>query len=247
MSSIQVNPKLRAFWATDELDEAQALCDELSGSLDVTDVQGIKERLRFWEDRQAIANLLMFPMLIPDSVRVESLLRGLHEQNMTYYILAAAVGLGKVEKEGFDDPQATMIGESLLKIIEQRQDIIAERASAALRPYVNVEHRRRLLALLEHPSAIVRHNCLAALLRLLPYTQRHTFFESALRDRLLSMSAFLEITDKLIKVEQDTDDEADYRLNLLASGLTTPLLAYIPNLKDTWQYAHDIGFQTTHR
>jgi hypothetical protein len=227
-----VNPTLRRFWMANELDDAQSLLDELRDSLTVVDRQAINEKVALWADQQAIANLLIFPILIPADIRVDTLIRGLSEQNIDYYVLAATVGLGWVARKEVNAQQAATIKGILLKLIQQRHDILAERASAVIYPYLSMEDSMQLLRLFQHPNEIVQENSLAALLRLLPYAQRRSFFESAVRSSHLSMSTFLTIMDKLAEVEKDAKDEADYRLNLLASGLTTPLLAYIPNLKD---------------
>lgn len=232
MSSEDVNPDLIRFLNAGELDEAQSLADALLGSLHAADRRSIQESLDRWDDVQAIANLLIFPMLIPDDTRIDYLIQGIKDKRILYYPLAALVGLGKLTKNDISLQQAVVIKPLLFEFIQQSNDLIAERASAALYPSLSTADTTALLHLLKHPNEVVRHNVLAALLRLLPYAQRRSFFESAVRNADLAMSTFLMIMDKLAEVEADAADEADYRLNLLASGLTTPLLAYIPNLSD---------------
>ena len=50
-----------------------------------------------WEDEeQMVSNLLQFPHLIPEDIRMESLKRGLIDLECPYYILSAAVGLQRI-------------------------------------------------------------------------------------------------------------------------------------------------------
>ena len=50
-----------------------------------------------WEDEeQMVSNLLQFPHLIPEDIRMESLKRGLTDLECPYYILSAAVGLQRI-------------------------------------------------------------------------------------------------------------------------------------------------------
>lgn len=50
-----------------------------------------------WEDEeQMVSNLLQFPHLIPEDIRMESLKRGLSDLECPYYILSAAVGLQRI-------------------------------------------------------------------------------------------------------------------------------------------------------
>lgn len=228
-----MTPLLDAFLVSTTLDETQALYDQIIEPLDAADTEAVCALIEAWTRPQAIANLLMFPSLLPPAVQFVALWRGLHEPTQLYYGIAASVGLGKLRTNAFQEEQAARIGQRLLELMAESIPLRAERASAALQPYLQSTDIPRLLPFLSYPNRVLRHNALAALLRLIEYAEVQDFFDAQLHTKQLTMASYLWVKDQLATIDPATDD-ATYRLNLLASGLTTPLLVGIPNLDETW-------------
>jgi hypothetical protein len=62
-------------------------------SLTPQETERVSAVIRAWTDRQAIANLLFYPDLIPLSLRFDALDRALRSHGFPYFGLAATVGL----------------------------------------------------------------------------------------------------------------------------------------------------------
>lgn len=182
-----MTPTLRAFLRTGDLDELAGIRDELVGDRIAGDRTGgdrtgggvhrdnsdpadarptdpIRDVIREWTDRQSVANLLMYPELIPEDLRVAALLRGLTDRRDGYLRLAAAVGAGDAEPLSDADRQG--LGDALLDLVSSDTGPAPVRAAAQLGALLTVGDAPDLVVLLRHPEDAVRHNLTAALVRI---------------------------------------------------------------------------------
>ena len=91
---------------SDDLEELAGLAADYEPS--AADEQAVGAVLAEWSDVQAVANLLMYPRLIPADKRVAALVRGLCDDE-GYLRLAAAVGVGQLPPEDLDDDDAVQL------------------------------------------------------------------------------------------------------------------------------------------
>lgn len=120
----------------------------------------IGEILDAWEDPQGVANLLMFPSLLPDDRRVEILLRGLASKEPRYWVLASAVGLRRFDRDALEPEERGRLVERLIAVAWRHADF-AIHATAALHRFLEECDAERVFPLLEHTDTDVRHNILA--------------------------------------------------------------------------------------
>ncbi|NEO86559.1 MAG: hypothetical protein F6J87_20220 [Spirulina sp. SIO3F2] len=206
---------LSNFLSSEQLDITQKLANTLI-SLDQaqTDQAQIRNVIEQWNEQQAIANLLMYPSLIPSDLRLDSLLKALTER-VSYSALAAIIGL-----QGHDDwwsnVERANIVEHLQSIVFGAPQAIANRASITLLDYLRPQDVDKTVFFLGSPHEVVQYNSLLALLRLFDteVTRHHvnTTFEAGRMTKLGHDYAVAHI---------DTVQPDDL-----------PLLSYIPNLKD---------------
>lgn len=167
-----------------------------------------------WNEPQAVANLLMYPVFIPQELRKKALLRGLHEP-LTYLTLAAMIGL-QGHSDWWSNVDRIDIVERLHSITFGAPYEFANRASVTLFDYVLPEDAERLIFSLGSPNAVVQHNSLLALLRL--------FGREEVRRRVTETFVAKRVTltgRDYVATNIDTLNADDL-----------PLLGYIPNLND---------------
>ena len=215
---------LAGFLRTEDLDDLLDALDDL-GPLTPDDVQVVRAIIQEWRDEQAVSNLLIHSHLIPDDIRVASLVRGLDEEAQVYYILAAVVGIGGIDRTAISSADRTALRERLLGLISSDDSIVAERATVSLPVVLTSDDGPLVSRELAHPNETVRHNLLSWLLK---------EFDPE------SSPALLDLIDAS-GVSDDTKDEsrraiAEYvkkRQSGTFNPLDGPLLSYIPNLRDT--------------
>ena len=120
-----------------------------------------------WADRQAFANLLMYPELIPADLRVTAFLRGLALHSDGYLRLAATIGVGSLDFGDLTAAERVALVEALLDLVAGDSGPAAIRAAAEFGRLMHPGNAPELVVLLTHPDAAVRHNVAAALARLL--------------------------------------------------------------------------------
>ena len=111
---------VQAFLRTNELDSLVHLREGIDAAARNDAEPLIREVIARWNDRQALANLLMHAGLIPADLRVAALVRGLRAADEDYLRLAATVGVG--ETGNIDAAQRTALVESLLDVISTAGD-----------------------------------------------------------------------------------------------------------------------------
>jgi hypothetical protein len=96
MAVSETSPELERFLTATDLDDLQ----EARGEIKVISREAaaaLTELVTAWDDEQALANLLMYPEVIPAPQRVFALLRALMTAPTHYLLLASLVGLRRVE------------------------------------------------------------------------------------------------------------------------------------------------------
>jgi hypothetical protein len=188
-----------------------------------------------WKDIQAVANLLMYPDLIPENERIDYVLAGLRETNFTYLVLASVVGLGQLNIEVLPAQLTTKVIEQLINLTKSDSGVIAERASVFLAErlwHFGDTYTSQIIELLDHPSRVVQHNTLVALIPLVGLENIRQIIGNAVQQGLVSASGQLAAEQKLSEIagfsKDSTIDDSQFDVDLLSA----PLLAYIPNLDE---------------
>jgi hypothetical protein len=157
-------PALEALLHAADLDELQLAYDRITPQLSTDDQLEVTSVLAGWIDVQAVANLLMCPVLIPDQSRLDWLVRGLAADE-PYLRLAAAVGVGQLSASGWSEDDLDMLVPSLLHLISADTEVTASRSARSLAPLARPMDAPEMVALLAHPERGVRHNLEAGLFR----------------------------------------------------------------------------------
>jgi HEAT repeat protein len=222
-----MSPELKAFLAAEDLDDLGDAHKQIK-ALTEEDKAAVRAALKRWQDPQAVSNLLFYPDLIPRDVRLASLLRGLGEQHVPYYTLAAVCGLGEIDADTWSAEDRKRALAELLTLLRNTNDIRAERTSLALQHFAGEREVPQIIALLEHPNDTVRHNVRAWLFR-------------KLRNRGVEALA-TALRDSGLRPEARRDVLADFKEYVMApdaAGQPRVLFAYIPNLREvkpsTWK------------
>ena len=224
-----MHPRVKEFLAVTELDELLALKQTIT-NLDAEDEAGIISVLQDWQDKQAVANVLMNPQLIPDAVRFHAVLRGLQDKHVDYYRLAATVGLQEFDSDTFSEEECSTIAEQLLALLESN-DVIAERASIAIAQYITKADASKLFKFFDHSNDVVKHNIFVSLIQCIGLQEIHSFMSNAIQTGLIPQSVRDVIAEKLHDLEDISKETGRaVRRKLVRSGLGLPLLSYIPNL-----------------
>lgn len=134
----------------DELSDARALV----ASPDVSGAAAAA--VESWSDVQAVANLLMYPAVLPERLRTDALLRGLRGDG--YLRLAATVGVGDLAADGLPDDVRRELLDALLDVVASDAGTAGVRASAELGPLLHADEVELLDDLAAHPVDAVRHN-----------------------------------------------------------------------------------------
>jgi hypothetical protein len=154
---VTAEPLDRLLTATD-LDELVAAVEALP-PVDDARVAGVVDT---WTDVQAVANLLMYPFVIPASHRVPAVLRGLRSEG--YLRLAASVGVGHLPQSDLTDDVRRELLDALLDVVAGDAGPAGVRASAEIGPLLLPEEIELLDDLAAHPVEAVRHNLAQAAL-----------------------------------------------------------------------------------
>jgi hypothetical protein len=175
-----------------------------------------------WSDEQAVANLLMYPEVIPQQARLATLRRGLGGDITDYATLAATVGLQRLAPGDASDDDRREIGARLLHLIESGNATLSRRASLTIGDFVAYVVQDSLLRLLDHSDETVRHNILAALVT------------------AMGSEGVTQAVQRAIDAGRLDPELREHVVQALApSGGTSvaevPLLEYIPNLRD-WKH-----------
>lgn len=216
-----MNPNLSKFLNADDLDDALRAFQEI-GKLDDNDFAYIRQILADWHPPQAVANILIHA-LIPQDQRIDYLLKGLRDDHIPYFVLAAIIGLQNVQAESVTKEQRQLIVNELFRIIEQYPEF-AGRGTISISPFLLLEDAPRMFHLLDILDGSSRHNVLAWLITKIGVNSQQEFLQIA-ENSGISVSAIQLAKNKL---EEYTQAKAEGKF----TNIGFPLLSYIPNLQD---------------
>lgn len=211
---------LDTFFAATDLDLAAGAREALDADDAVTSVRA-GAVIDAWSDRQAVANLLLYPGLIPESQRAGAIERALRGDD-GYLTVAAGVGAGQLGRERLAEPERARLVEALLDLTSSVVGLPARRAAASLGSLAGVLDVPELLVMLCHPDPVVRQNIVCALRPHLGVTSLAELLAD--RDEVDGDDA-ATATELLREDGIDLDAPAD-ELRLL------PVLDHLPNLAD---------------
>jgi hypothetical protein len=153
--------------ASTDLDDLMAAVEALPADADTARIGGVVDA---WTDPQGLANVLMYPSLIPSSHRVAAVLRGLRSDG--YLRLAASVGVGHLPTSDLPDAVRRELLDALLDVVASDAGPAGVRASAELGPLLHADEVELLEDLAAHPVDAVRHNLAQAALGVTAPDQR---------------------------------------------------------------------------
>jgi hypothetical protein len=229
-----MSPQLRTLLTATDLDNLSSARDNIS-DLNYEDTEELIRILQKWTDTQAIANILMYPDLIPEDVRLDYVLKGLHENKVTYFALAAIVGLSVIDIGTLTRDEQVKIVDKVIVLAKDNGGAIADRASVFLAdnlPYLQENHSAKIVGFLDHPSNLVKHNILVVLISLVGLENIRSFLDNAVECHQLSESAKQSVKETLSGIAGLSEDNKVDHTRLHLGSLSTSLLSYIPNLKD---------------
>ena len=236
-----VRVTLEAFLKAGDLDDLLRVRRGLS-SLTPEETLRVRSVIHQWSDRQAVANLLFHPDLIPDSLRLEALDRALHSNDVAYFVLAATVGLQQLEPAAITVDRRDRWLVRLLTLIQSESETLANRASLILYSWTqelsDPDILPELLSIYPVADQGACRNIVAALLSRCGELPAHEF-DARLREWRVSESPSALLRRAYGEHRQLTMHDA-YRAKLM----TMPSFAYIPNLVER---PADIGGQSTMR
>lgn len=216
---MKLSPELEAFLFAQDLDELLAARQAIQAA-DADDAAVIRAVLREWRNPQSVSNLLFHPSLIPADIRVATLLRGLRQREVMYYVLAATVGLGGMVPE-LSAGERAQVSSALLDLLDNSTGVLAQRASVTLSGVAGREDAPRIFSMVVHPDDTVRHNLRAWLFRTFEKPGVEAFAEAARQSELDA-----ETQDALAREFAEIRPGAAPEV---ARKLLT-LFSYIPNL-----------------
>ena len=224
------------FLKANDLDHLIALGEKLKPTTEQNQ-ELIRQTLQYRTDIQAVANLLMYPKLIPEAQRYRAILEGMRDRENSYLVLAAVVGLLDLSSSSFSTPLGKEIIKEVILVLHSHHEVIAERASLFLAERlwrIDYTILPEVIGLLDYPSEIVRHNTIVALIPLVGITNLRKVMSEAVEQGRVSKKAQLETEKKLCTIigfyQDDSVEESEFDLGMLG----TPLLAYIPNYQE-WE------------
>lgn len=229
-----ISENIEIFLTTCDLDELLDVRESVN-DLSQEDQIYILNILQEWKNIQAIANLLMYPTLIPESERIGYILKGLREDKYKYLVLASVVGINELDIESLSPALSTEIVNQIIVTTKIETNIIAERASIFLANrlwHFGDSYKSQIVQLLDHSSDVVKHNILVALIPLVGLINIRHFLKRSHSHGLLTEAGWLFAEQKISKISGFSKENIVDIKNLDLGMLSSPVLAYIPNLDD---------------
>jgi len=209
---------LKRFLSARDLDELQAARMEIS-EITRADADRLAAFATGEGDTQVLANLLMYPEVIPERLRIATVVAALQGDPSDYLLLAAVVGAGRME---FGEDHGPYVAERLLELSAYAGPPVSIRAAHSFGKVARFHDVRVAVARLGDLRPTERHNILAGLV--------NEFGIGEIRHALaLCRELSLMDTGDIDAIEQALANGENYP----QSNLPIPLLTYIPNL-DEW-------------
>lgn len=161
------------------------------------------------EEHLMVSNLLHAPHIIPDDIRLKTLIKGLREEKQPYYALAAATGIASLQLEG---PDAEKIIELLKNLSTHKQGTIAVRGFMTLAGLLRHPQDTSFVVKFMYKSqSILRYNSLDWLIANI---QDKTELLKILEDKCMPEEVRKEATDRVNTIYLDKEDHIDHRSKL---------------------------------
>lgn len=123
---------LADFLSSSDLDALLAAREALA-SIAAEDETAVADLLAAQDDAQAVANVLMYPEVAPDDVRIDALVRGLAAPPEDYRALAATVGVQHLaDLGGLSPADRAALAPALLSLLARAVGLVATRAHIAM-------------------------------------------------------------------------------------------------------------------
>lgn len=212
-----VSEELERFLAAQELDELGAARDEIK-VITRADAGVLAQIVSDGTDEQAMANFLMYPEVIPAHLRTATVLAALQRPPTDYRLLAAVVGLGRLELDLADQKS---VAERLLELSARTDTLISTLAARAFGSVAAAYDVQLAVERLGDLRPTERHNVLAALVNTFGSGPIYTALEIASTLGLMSPDDAEVIREQVAQGENNP-----------LSNLRIPLLTYIPDLTE---------------
>jgi hypothetical protein len=210
------SPELAVFLSSRDLDRLAAARDEIH-EISASDVSRIRDIVESESDPQAVANLLMYPELIPPNDREAALAKALSGEP-NYAMVAAVVGVQRAaEANALSEAFRNAVAERLVLLAGSSLDTIAARSTLALAELMDAVDLDEMLAVLERADEVVRHNLIAIAIPAVGARE--------IRQRLAALEAAGRLSDATV-----TDA---LRVLELRGPAALPRLVFVPN-RDDW-------------
>ncbi len=154
---------LGQFLLAEDLNQAALFACNLK-SLDTHDLTMIRKVLQEnWEDEeQMVSNLLQFPHLIPEDIRIGCIRKGLDDLESPYYILSAAVGLQRISLK---DEDWKLLLDDLKNACLHEIGVVSMRAFMSLQPkLLHPNDNKFITDILKKPKSALFQNALTWLI-----------------------------------------------------------------------------------
>jgi hypothetical protein len=161
VTQLPTDPDLAGFLQAEDLDELLARRDSIS-EITREDAAALTAIVTSGDDEQAMANLLMYPELIPPPLRTATVLAALDGDADGYPALAAASGIGRVE---WTADERAAIGERLLRLSRTASAPTSTIAARSVEHVVEALPLTSTVEFLGELRSDERHNVLAALVK----------------------------------------------------------------------------------
>jgi hypothetical protein len=213
----KLSEELERFLAAQDLDELGAARDEIK-VITRADAGVLAEIVSVGTDEQAMSNFLMYPEVIPAHLRIPTVLAALQRPPADYRLLAAVVGLGRLELDVADQKS---VAQRLLELSARTDTLISALAARAFGYVAGAYDVQLAVERLGDLRPTERHNVLAALVNQFGTGPIYTALEIASALSLMSPDDAEAIQEQVARGEHDP-----------LSNLRIPLLTYIPDLAE---------------
>lgn len=221
-----MNRELRQFLEAGDLDQLLVARSNIR-LMAAPERESVEAILAGWSDTQAVSNLLMYPEVIPQNKRLDTVMRGLNSTG--YPGLAAVVGLQHLSDDELPDDVRVRVAARLVELARQSQGILAARASAALPRFAADLAPEQLLSALAHSDDRVKHNALLSLLEIMGAEEIRAAVQANVQAGRLDAGTERFVAARLGQLYPDNSQASAEAADAAASMLAVPVLGYIPN------------------
>ena len=186
-----------------------------------TEIHYIADVLCEWTDGQAISNLLFYPDLIPEPVRISSIDRALKAIDQPYFILAAVVGLQSIDPESILPETRQRWVSTLLKIVRSDAGVISSRASVTVWSWLRDGEAQEFIRSYPVPDETASKNIIAFVLSKFGELALSEY-RARLRESGVGYLKRRHFVRRFEEYQQKRNEPG-------AAFMALPLLSYIPN------------------